>query len=339
MKILRKTLLFLFITAGLIGCSNGGKGSSKNPIELYSDNAVYKDGDIEITFDNLHESVSYSDNLEVRFYLNLTNTNPKPAKYEISSLQLIREENKAEYTVSSGTYYYSPITLECDLKETISFSAVIPVSIEKEKYFFSFEGNDKTYKYNLYEMPDEMRGEATIHYYVDGEDMGTRTVLEGKKISKYDWIGDDYVYACNTWYIDSEMKNLISPDSRVYGNITVFGSKKFVLRYGLYSGYAHVAGYNLIPSTGEIVIPKQVSWNNGIINYTVNGIDASAFPHDCKGLKELYIPKMVTIAYQMNFFNCTDLQTIYYEGDEAEWNTVNQALLPANTTVVFNTYK
>ena len=121
----------------------------------------------------------------------------------------------------------------------------------------------------------------------------------------------------------------------VTANISVYGQKKTILKYNTPDGInsAYVSGYNFVPSTGEIVVPKSYSGKS------IYSILAGSFRDEVTGMKKIYIPKISSISNVQNFSNCADLETVYFEGTEAEWNSINQATFKSSVTFVFNTYK
>lgn len=324
-KILPLIPLFL-----LAGCSNSNNNT------MYTDKASVTNGKISLSFTNLNEYKAYeSEKCTVNFTLNLLSSNPKPVEYKISSPKVVRESNKAEYSASSIIVDYTTISLECDIAKTCSFSATLPSSINSEKYYFSFKGNGVTYKYCLYESPDELRTKYNVKYVIDGSEVGTKQIPEGKKLSSYDWVSSDYMFSCNEWYTDSSLTNKIADDFAITQNTTVYGKKTLILKYNTPENInaAYVSGYYIIPSNGEIVIPKTFAGKE------VYGILAGSFRGEVEGLKKIYIPKISAISSVQNFSECKDLETVYFEGTQSEWNSINEATFKNSVNFVFNTYK
>ena len=53
----------------------------------------------------------------------------------------------------------------------------------------------------------------------------------------------------------------------------------------------------------------------------MTSIEGSTF-YECSSLTEINIPLNITsIGYQA-FYNCSELQTVYYEGTEEEWKKI-----------------
>ena len=328
-KLLSITLLFV-----LAGCTNNcGQCSIKT---IYSDKALVTDGNISLSFINLIEYKGYgSDTYSVSFTLNLLSSNPKPVEYKIASPKFIKETNGAEYSVNMFIMNPITISLECDIAETYSFSTTLPTSIKSDNYYFSFKGNNISYKYCLYETPDEFRTKYNVKYVIDGNEVETKQIPEGRNLSSFDWVSSDYVYGCCEWYSDSSLSNKINNNFIVTQNTIVYGQKKTILKYLTPEGNlsAFINGYNFIPSNGEIVIPKSYAGKS------IYSILAGSFAGEVDGMKKIYIPKISVISDLHNFSECKDLETVYFEGTRSEWGSINQASFKSSVNFVFNTYK
>ena len=323
---------FLFFT----GCSSNEANNDLSNRMVYSDNAIITEDELTISFSELKERKGYNlDTYSTSFEMSLLSSNPKQVEYKIYSPKFVRESNDAEYSVDS--FYFNPktVTLECDIAKTLSFSTTLPTSITEENYYFTFKDNTTTYKFCLYETPDELRAKYNVKFVVDGNEEYTKEIAERKKLSNYDWVSSDYVYGCNVWYSDPNFTTKITDSFVVNSNITVYGKKQTILKYKLsdVTNTAYVNGYNFVPSTGEIVIPKVYDGRS------IFGIMAGSFMHDIIDMKSIYFPKKCRILEYNYFSNCTDLETVYYEGNEEEWNSINQGTFKDTVTFVFNTYK
>lgn len=118
-------------------------------------------------------------------------------------------------------------------------------------------------------------------------------------------------------------------------NITIYGKKKTILKYNTpdETNSAFVAGYNFVPSNGEIVVPKYYAGKS------IYCILAGSFWRAVEGMKKIYIPKISSISYFQNFSECKDLETVFFEGTKSEWKSINEATFKNSVTFVFNTYK
>ena len=325
-------LTIILSSLALVGCNISKNNPSSKRVDLYTDEATYTKNDIAISFTNLNE---YSfDNTQVSFYLEMVSSKIEKTKYKIASPQVVRESNGAKYDVSGLWFDPTTIELECDIKKTTSFSFTIPTPLSEEKYYFEFKGNDEQIRYHLYEKPDELREKITVHCNFGNGDNGTLVVPKGRKLSSYNWISSDYIYGCYQWYFDSAKSNSIQDSYVVNEEITIYGNKVTILKYNTPSGItsAYVSGYNFIPSSGQIIIPKEYN------NLSIYSILAGSFPNQVVGMKEIYIPKTVKISSYMNFNSCRDLTTVYFEGTETEWASVNEATFKNTVTIIFNSY-
>ena len=329
----RMFLSLIVLATVLSGCSTSGGDNDGSKLEAYSDKSSFTYDEIQFNFTNLKD-YSYTDNHNVNFSLELTNKNTKTKEFKYEKAQLVRESNEAEYSVSGMSF--GQVNLDCDVKKTISFSTTLPTSIQDDKYTFSFKYGSNEIKYHLYEMPDELRQNVDVKFVVDGEEVETKKVPEGKLLVNYSWLSSDYVYGCKQWYLDSGKQSKVPSNYHVNESITVYGDKQTVLKYNLPSGTSSsfVSGINFIPESGEIVVPKSYE------GHQVYSILSGAFFGVLQGLKTIYIPKTITtISGGMNFVSCIDLQYVYFEGTESEWKSINQADFPSKTQIVFNTYK
>lgn len=337
---MKKQLTFIagsmLLLSSLVGCTNDGNSNQNSTKTIYFDKASVVDGDVTVSFINLQEYKAYnSETYSVSFTLKLLSANPKPVEYKISSPKFIRESNDAEYSVNNWIIDLATLSLECDIAKTYSFSTTLPTSIASENYYFVFKGNNTTFRYCLYETPDELREKFSVEYVVDGNKVETKQIPEGRKLTSYDWISSDFVYGCEEWYSDASFKNKITNNFVITQNTTVYGQKKTILMYNTPSATqsAFVSGYNFIPSNGEIVIPKSY------LGKPIYSILAGSFMGEVKGLKKIFIPKISAVSGSYNFSDCKDLETVYFEGTEAEWNSINGASFKNTVTFVFNTYK
>lgn len=330
-----KFLILSLVTIVLTGCINSStnpSGSSGNTkFEIYSDKTSFYDGDLEFRFVNLYEYRS-SESYSVYFSLELVSRNIKPTTFEFEKPLVLRESNNAEYSVSG--YVMNHVNLECDIKKSISFSSTIPISISKEKYSFNLKYGSKEIVYHLYETPDELRTKINVKFVVDNELVETKQIPEGRSF-KYIWTSSDYIYGCKDWFLDVNCHNKLPDNYNVSEDMSVYGKKISVLKYQLPSGISasYVSGYNLVPESGEIVIPRSYGGKS------VYSILAYSFYGECYGLKAIYIPATAKISSSGNFSSCVDLEYVYFEGTEDEWLHMNEAAYSEKTQIVFNTYK
>ena len=332
-----KVLLLLSVLAfSLGGCSKSSNENSapqSNKLDLYTDKCSFVEDDLEFNFKAPTER-KIGETYDFDVSLELTNRNAKAVDFKIDKHQIIRESNNAEYSTSVLAIF--PISLECDVKKTLTFSSTLPTSIKEDKYHLNIKYGEKEVVYHFYEMPDEMRAKIDVKLMVDGELVETKQFPEGKEFNNCSWVSADYIYGCNEWFLDSSLKNKVTEDYKVNNALTIYGRKTSVLKYQLPDAISssYVSGYNFIPDSKEIVIPKSFEGKQ------VYGILAGSFRGDCSGLKSIYIPRTITtISSSYNFSSCSDLEFVYFEGSQTEWQAKNEATYPSKTQIVFNTYK
>ncbi|MCR5309263.1 MAG: ADP-ribosyltransferase [Bacilli bacterium] len=329
---MRKALLLPLLLTCLTNCSSiEEENFSRKPNQLYSDHASFTDGTLEFNFHNIEE-YSQTDNCLLYVTMDLTSRDTTPVEFKFDSLKVYRESNNAEYAVSG--YVMSKFTLQCDIKKTIKFSCTVPTSYKKDKYKLEMKYNSKELTYHFYEMPDELRKDIDVTFVIDGVKNSVKA-KEGRPLDIYEWISTDYIYGCNEYYFENDYKTKVELDYLVKEPITLYGKRTTVLKYQTPDGInaAYVSGYNFIPSSGEIVIPKSFS------GLSIYSILAGSFKNECKGLQTIYIPRNVKISSSYNFYLCSELKTVHFEGTEAEWKTVNEAIYPSTTEIIFNSYK
>ncbi len=333
---MRKTLFVLVGALSLLSSCGGKAPSAKTNSRktTYIDYPTIVDGSLSLTLDMMSDNQTAASLHS--FTLSVVSSELKPVTFTVSSPKIIRESNGAEYTAHLQAV--SPeLTLECDVPGALFYFATLPTNASEDHYYFSFQGNKTTYRFYLYEMPDHLREQRKVYYSVDGM-QGTFFVPDGRFLSSYDWISRDYIYGCDKWYADSSFTEALPEDYIVRNDIVIYGKKQSILKYGLYpNGLEYkTTGYNFIPSTGEIVVPKFFE------EKAVFAISSGTFGDQATGLKTLYIPKLSSVSFINNFHNCKDLETIYFEGTRDDWEKVTDTSmlsLPEKTRVIFGVYK
>ena len=331
---LKKTLFgLLFSVVALATISSCGNNTTGKSFEAYSDCASFKAGNIDFAFTGLNE-YSVSGNYRVGFTLELINRNTKAQKITINNALYIRESNGAEYSNNSFAYNI-PYILECDIKQTISFSTTLPTSYKNDKYSLRLSYNSSSVVFHLYNKPNELKKQVEVKYEIDGAIVKTKKLLEGDTFGDFYWESSDYIYGCKNWYYDSNYQSIVRNTDTISYSLTIYGSKQIILKYNLpeSASSSFVSGYNFIPPTGEIVIPRSYSGRK------VHSILAGAFMSYCGGLIAIYIPKTVKISDAYNFYSCMDLEYVYFEGTQYEWEEMNEAQYPSKTQIIFNRYK
>ena len=330
---MNKTLAILppLAILALAGCSSSQQGSSV----LYTDKNSFTKDSVTLSIVDLSVRQNYgSETYSTSLAIELVSANPKQTEYTITSPIMVRESDGAEYSPTGFVVSDRKLNLECDIKERLSFTWSLPSSYSDVKYALTFKGNGADIKFCLYDMPDELRKSVEVRYVVDGLHVQTVALPEGKPLSFYDWVSDDYVYACNAWFVDTAL-HVAAPERVGSEDMTIYGAKQPLLKYSLPDAIASsfVSGYNLIPSTGEIVVPRSFE------NKSVYSILSGTFRGEVAGMNAIYIPKSVRISGYDNFTNCKDLKKVFFEGSQTEWSNMNEATFKPTVEIIFNTYK
>ena len=313
-------LIILVLLLFLLACTKKSNIS-------FSDKPI-KNGDLVLNLYSSDCSTLYgSTNYSLSARIKIINHNPKPYNFNIISAIVVRESNKAEY---SAKYYSNEIVLECDMERTIDFSATLPTSIEIEQYYLEIREKQSTYRYYLYETPNDQRKDITISYKVDNSIVKTETIKEGRIFNFLsDYISDDktkYV-AVNSWSIDGE---IIDDKTIVNNNIIVESkSKNIFSTSSLLSDKIIINDINYIPKDGIVVLPEKI-YGKEI------SISSLGYSDD---IKEIYFPLNFSIYISLYLTFLDNLTIIYYPGTSEEFSTITMGKLKinANVKVCYNT--
>lgn len=315
--------IFLFLCLLLTACGNVIIQNVYKTI--YTDSNPIDDKKIKISFEKPRCSGGNND-YSLSINANLKNNEYETRTYKIKNVVLIKEATTAEYTVS----HRNSITVEAEMKTTLSFSAKIPSSIEQDKYKLVLDINEINITYYLYEMPDELRENRKISYIISGKVVKEDTIKDGRTITNtFVYESSDNLNYCSQWFLDSEFKNqlnsttVIKEDTKFYG-IETSNFKWMSLSSDVYS---FVNGVNHIPSNGILIIPsKYLNKEICIGNYAIRNIN----------VKKIFIPKTTHVIYGGNFTGIGNAK-IYYEGTETEWKKIFYNQSSAITeNVIFN---
>ena len=155
------SILSLLVAVLLAGCTSDGSKS----FEAYTNARTVEDSGLVFTFTepSAYASTDWQTgelkSVSVSFDLELLNKNPKPYTFKYSNAKIVRERDKAEYDADPYSKYaeissilsQNPTVLECDVKQSIYFSATIPTKLEDENYYFVLNYESKRLKYYLYD--------------------------------------------------------------------------------------------------------------------------------------------------------------------------------------------
>lgn len=324
---MKKLHLLTLLTLMIGACSSA---PSISEYKVYLDkNDVSTD-----TFRFITKDVSayaLSENYRFTLQLSIKNLSSSTQSVSFKNMTLVRESTGASYKVESDLY--GDYQLDSEIEHQFNFYSTIPTALN-ENYYFSVDVLNTRYKVFLYETPDEFREKIDVVFYVDGTSY-IKQIPYGRKLLEYEWISDDYIYGCENWYFDSPMTKVVSNYYTVTESIAIYGSKNTILRYNLPEGInaSYVSGYNFIPHNGEVVVPRSYG------GLSIYSILAGSFRNNVSGMKKIYIPRISSISSVYNFSSCVDLEYVYFEGTEEEWSTINEAIYPTKTKIVFGTYK
>ena len=289
----------------------------KGLVEVYKDNSEAKIGDLAINLDRISYSHSYSDytkGYSGKIYLNLLNDGQSDAEIKIRDSFVACEDIK----------YYSKVSVAIEKeivksseKASISYSLVTVTPLVENKYSLSTTINDVRYTLHLYNKPDSEREDFSVNYLINETSVKTLTVKENKPI------GEDYIYEnpnhlthCSTWK-DASGK-AVGSSTRVNENINIYGKEKNNIQFASKDDPTTeyiASSLEYIPSDKVVVIPDQ--YNGCSVTEIGEGFFFS------KQVKTIYLPRTIETIKDKNFFRCTILKTINFEGTEAEWNGIN----------------
>ena len=123
---------------------------NSSKFEIYKDNPTLQDGTLTFSFETPTESILQSNFFTM--YMHVVSSDTKPQDFIFSQPKIIKDENKAEYSV--GCLEILPITLNCDVKRSIRFTSTLPTPIIDANYTFEFEYNkSKKISFHLYDKP------------------------------------------------------------------------------------------------------------------------------------------------------------------------------------------
>lgn len=313
------------IEASESSVASTSNGIAKNAI--YTDSGAIETDTLKIEAQDPVCNKS-GDNYLLNVYFKITNKESKTNEYEFRNTKLIKESTGTEYTVNGQKKY----TIEGELSQTVSFSSTIPASISDDKYKLTFEINGFSVAYHLYEIPDELRADRKINYYISNTLVKTDIVKDGRRASSlFVYETSDNLSYCDTWYTKESRVYPFSKGTVVISDIDLYGEITSNLEWMTATAqdtYCFISGVKHIPSNGSLVLPhKYQDKELCISNYAMRNID----------VKKIYIPKTVHTIYTGNFTGIGNA-TIYYEGTEAEWRSLFYMSSDVVTSgVVYNT--
>jgi len=327
----KKLLVFvLTLISSLTSCDF--KAFSEDEFVGYADGSVVTNDNLELNMSNL-SIYEYSEKYSISFSMYIKNTDSKSITTSLENYICYRDSDGADYGMTS-TSDISDITLNCDLSWGTTCMFTLPTSPADETYYVFFNLLGDTYKFYLNDKPDDLKTQYKVSFYIDGIFSESVNIAEGKSFSNIDWISSDYVYYCNTWYYDKDLTDSVGLDE-LSGEVDLYGTNNLILKYNCPDSTTScfISGVNYIPKSGEIVVPRSY------INKTIYALLSGAFNYNLDGLKTIYIPLDISRISSNNFTSLTDLENICFEGTSSQWNSINDATIPSDVEVIFNTYK
>ncbi|MBQ7994742.1 MAG: hypothetical protein IJ247_00785 [Bacilli bacterium] len=326
----KKSLLFvlplLFSCGGNPNPSNNSNESDSSKTTFYLDEPKTTLSDFEVDIGNVYSSNLMSENYRFSVSLKLKNISTEKQRLSIDSPKLINEDANTEYTVS---YLFFDKDVDSLITETVSFESRIPTSSEEERYMFSVSINKLEYSVHLYETPDELREDIPVTYMIDEEEVYKTSVKRGRQIGDlYVYENPNHIYYCDTW---KDVDGTEVTNTKVINEeIVLYGSDKSALKtkYEPGDGSLWVQGVNHVYSDGVIYVDNSPNGPVYISNYAITD----------PAITKIYFPKKLKRIYIGNFDKCTNLDAIYFEGSESEWNSIeNSSTIPSKTKIVFGT--
>ncbi|MDY5041737.1 MAG: hypothetical protein SPF07_02025 [Eubacteriales bacterium] len=326
-KILYLLLVFVILPTLFAGCDN------KNDNAISESNTYYFD-ETNISIAGVHFEISCSEyalqNTNLTITLTVTNTNLQDKAFALDNLKIVSEETNVEYNCSSNLY--GSTTLQYNIKTNITITSVIPISYQTDNYYLKFTTLGKRCVIKLYEMPDELRTEHTISFkvytYPNYVDISQNLVVKHNRVAnQFVWEDNNHKNFCDTWYTDEGRTQLFSWNSKITGDVTLYGLKNTNVSTNYDSSGTYVTGIRHVPNDGILVIDK-FSGKVFISNYGI---------HNNNQVKEIYLPKELRRIYFGNFSQMNALTKIHFEGSETEWNSIEtSSAIPTNISIVFN---
>ena len=319
---IKSLLMFPLTLVFLAGCN---KQSSPKKYSVYLDNSEVDTGSFVIATTNAYAYGSVNYNLTI--YLSIKNTTSKTIPIDFKNPVVVKESNKAKYTVTTG--YYIDSFIESGITEQFYFSSTIPTSLD-EQYYFSITFNDVNYEVRLYETPDELREDLTISYFVNDNLVNIDSIKKGRKIThNFVYESEDHLSYAVTWK-DSN-GTAYQAGSTVNENLVLYGNALSNVSILTTSSdtYSFVNSINHVPNDGILVVaPRYYNKEICINNYAI---------YNNSQIREIYLPNTIHHIYNGNFDRLANLSTIHYAGTESEWNAIpTTSTIPSSVTLVFN---
>ncbi len=321
--------IFIF-PISLASCNNdsndGTNKTDSNVKDIYLDSDPIETDSFSLTLKSNY-CTNYSPDYRLSVYFELKNKEYSTKTFSIKNTSLTKVSTNATYNVS----YDKSFSVDAELTKSVSFTSIIPSQISVDEYKLYFELESLKITLYLYETPDSLRLDRTISYYINNQKVHTDTIKDKRKLDNtITYETPDNQYYCDTWYTDSTYKTKFSLNTSIANDISLYGITNSNIKWSTTTSdlYSFVSGFNHIPSNGILVIPSTYLNKELCINlYAIKDITVS----------KIYIPKTVHTIYSGNFTGIGKA-TVYYEGTEAEWESIfySQSSI-YKTNVIYNT--
>lgn len=331
---MKKTILLLLSLLALSSCGGDNTPTEiitpKENLTVYLDYSEASTSNYRVKVHNASASSYEAGNNSFSITLLIKNLTTQTQEISFSNLKLVRESTGASYTIGNS-WLNQPLKLDSEIEGSVSFSSTIPTTLE-EKYYFSVDFKDISYKVFLYETPDELREDLIVTYNIGSTTVHAETVKKGRTLTS-DYTYDDELHQnyTSTWK-DSNGKSY-TKGTKIEENVVLSGTLQSNLTLSTTGSdvYTYINGIRHVHPDGKVVIlDKYYDKEVCLGNYAI---------HNTTKIKEIYLPSTLHYIYNGNFSDCGNLKTIYYAGTQEEWDLIPKDLvtIPSSVSIVFNT--
>ena len=172
---------------------------------------------------------------------------------------------------------------------------------------------------------------VSVTYKIGEEIVHTQKIKKGSKIeSLYTYESANHQSYASVWKDKDDV--IYESTTIVKDNVELIGTvnTSLLLFTTEENVFVYVNGINHVHSDGKVVVLS--SYYNKPTRIGLAALSNNAY------MKELYLPAQLEKISADNFYNCSSLSTIYFEGTEEEWNAIpNDSEIPESIHLVFNT--
>lgn len=331
MKCKSLILLNALLFSGVILSSCSASPNKEDSIVTYKDSSDAKIGNFHVKIDRIESSQYYSkdDNgYKTKIYLRFTNNGENEQKIDIKASFISSEDDNVSFMTK--------VSLDKDIIKgnEIAFAkyeGAIATPLKESAYSFHTTINEAKYLLHLYDKPDSERKDFNVQYQIADQVVHSLIAKEGKII------GEDYIYEnpnhlsyCNVWKTSDGYS--VGSSTKVNSDLTANGVEKDNINFTQNEEEFVATSLDYIPTDKVVVVPNMYA------NKSVTSIADNFF--FSKSAKAIYLPKTITTIGENNFYACSLLETINFEGTETEWNAINNLSIDNisdNVTINFET--